>query len=131
MKKTLTIILIITALTGFALAAPNTATTNYFTNSTYVAAAAAWTNSYATGALVFPIAEIGTLTATQATGDVREVIAQMLNYTRDQEVTKALSTNSLTYFGISIETNNISTYKRWNWAVWLKRSATAYTNPSE
>ena len=77
--------------------APDTSTTNWFTNATIVANGAAWTNALGGPAIVFDVAELDTLTADQATSNAFAVVHHLLVYLHDRwEATAATNRPSTT-----------------------------------
>ena len=77
MKKAIIIFAVLLAAVG-AHAQINVATTNYFTNATFVASGGNWSNSFSGVGLVFDVAELNALTDAQSSNDVRAVIFNLL-----------------------------------------------------
>lgn len=107
MKRTITIIAI-AAMPFLARAEISTATTNYFTNATFVATGEAWTNGFSGNAIVFDVAELNELTDAESSNDVRAVVFNILLHLYD-EIQAIDSTNRPAYFTIQQSIRNSTT----------------------
>ena len=81
------------------------ATTNYFTNATFVATTEAWTNNFTGNAIVLDVAELGDLTDAQSSNDVRAVMYNVLTYLHTQ-IQALASTNRPVNMVVSERTTN-------------------------
>ena len=132
MKRLTAILIIIAAMSGSTNAAISTVTTNYFTNTAFVATTAAWTNAFTGNAIVFDVAELGALTDAQSSNDVRAVMYNMLAYLYDQ-IQALASSNRPANFTIqeftseSVDTGDIQV----NHTVKTKQTVDTFTIPTE